>query len=171
MIPLDRKDYITLRSNVENREEKETKIIQKLEPFINGKVGMYVPIKGEVNCFDEFKRYKQIYLPIVEDEQTMNFYKFNGKLYRGKFNTYEPSNKIKIEPLDLDVILVPMVGFYKMYRMGYGKGYYDRYLKQTKAIKIGVAFDCQKMDSMTIKKSDVAMDLIITESKNIWKQD
>ena len=101
----------------------------------------------------------------------MNFYKFNGKLYRGKFNTYEPSNKIKIEPLDLDVILVPMVGFYKMYRMGYGKGYYDRYLKQTKAIKIGVAFDCQKMDSMTIKKSDVAMDLIITESKTIWKQD
>ena len=171
MIPLDRKDYITLRSNVENREEKETKIIQKLEPFINGKVGMYVPIKGEVNCIDEFKRYKQLYLPIVEDEQTMNFYKFNGKLYRGKFNTYEPSNKIKIEPLDLDVILVPMVGFYKMYRMGYGKGYYDRYLKQTKAIKIGVAFDCQKMDSMTIKKSDVAMDLIITESKTIWKQD
>ena len=171
MIPLDRKDYITLRSNVENREEKETKIIQKLEPLINGKVGMYVPIKGEVTCFDEFKRYKQLYLPIVEDEQTMNFYKFNGKLYRGKFNTYEPSNKIKIEPLDLDVILVPMVGFYKMYRMGYGKGYYDRYLKQTKAIKIGVAFDCQKMDSMTIKKSDVAMDLIITESKTIWKQD
>ena len=64
----------TLTELSKANEEKETKIIQKLEPFINGKVGMYVPIKGEVNCFDEFKRYKQLYLPIVEDEQTMNFY-------------------------------------------------------------------------------------------------
>ena len=169
MIPLDRKELINLRTNVEKRDEKERRIVDKLDAFMNGNVSLYVPIKGEVNVFDDFKRYKHLYLPIVEDDETMNFYKFTGKLYKGTFSTYNPSNKTKVDPLDLDVIIVPLVGFYKTHRMGFGKGYYDRYLKKTKAIKIGVAFDCQEMDSMNIKKTDVAMDLIITESRTIWK--
>ncbi|MGM9947665.1 5-formyltetrahydrofolate cyclo-ligase [Floccifex sp.] len=166
---MDRKQYIELRSNVENRDEKEQRIVQKLEPFFNGNVGLYVPIQGEVNCFDDFKRYKHLFLPVVEENNQMNFYPYKGKLYKGKFNTLQPRNQNAIDPLDLDVIIVPLVGFYKMHRMGYGKGYYDRYLKQTQAIKIGVAFDCQEMNSMDIKKTDVALDLIVTESRTIWR--
>lgn len=169
MILLDRKELIALREQVENRDQKEERIVQKLDPFMNGNVGIYYPINGEVNCFDDFKRYKNLYLPITQENGKMDYYQFTGKLYKGKFNCLEPSNKKKIDPLDLDVIIVPMIGFYKMHRLGYGKGYYDRYLKQTQAIKIGVAFDCQKLDHMDIKKTDVPMDLIITESKTIWK--
>ena len=166
---MDRKELIERRTNIEDRDRKEQQIVQKLESFLNGNVGLYVPIKGEVNCFDDFKRYRNLYLPIVENDTEMNFYKFTGKLYRGTFNTLQPSNKTKVDPLDLDVIVVPLVGFYKMHRMGYGKGYYDRYLSKTQAIKIGVAFDCQRLDSMNIKKTDVPLDLIITETKTIWR--
>lgn len=169
MIQLDRKELIERRTNVENRDSKEKRIADRIEAFLNGNVGMYVPIKGEVNIFDDFKRNRNIYLPIVEDDENMNFYKFTGKLYKGTFGTYNPSNKTKIDPLDLDVIIVPLVGFYKTNRMGYGKGYYDRYLKKTQAIKIGIAFDCQELDSMDIKKTDVPLDLIVTESRTIWE--
>lgn len=166
---MDRKEIIERRMNVENRDSKEKRIADRLEAFLNGNVGMYVPIKGEVNIFDDYKRNRNIYLPIVEDDTTMNFYKFTGKLYKGLFGTYNPSNKTMIDPLDLDVIIVPLVGFYKTNRMGYGKGYYDRYLKKTQAVKIGIAFDCQELDSMEIKKTDVPLDLIITESRTIWE--
>ena len=165
---MDKKQLIQLREEVENRDKKEEAIVNKLEGFINGNVGLYVPIQGEVNVFDDFKRYKNVYLPIC-DEDAMDFYKFTGKLYKGKFNTYEPNKKNRIDPLDLDVIIVPLVGFNKTHRMGYGKGYYDKYLKNTQAIKIGVAFDCQEDKSIQKKPSDVDMDLIITETRTIWR--
>ncbi|MCF0106969.1 MAG: 5-formyltetrahydrofolate cyclo-ligase [Holdemanella sp.] len=166
---MDRKTLIQLRQQVENREKKEEAIVDKLEAFINGNVGLYVPINGEVNVFDDFKRYKNLYLPICEENTTLNFYKFTGKLYKGIFNTYEPSNKKKIDPLDLDVIIIPLVGFNKTHRIGYGKGYYDRYLKNTQAIKIGIAFDCQEDPSIRKKPNDIDMDLIITETRTIWR--
>ncbi len=68
------------------------------------------------------------------------------------------------EEKDLDVILVPVVGFFETYRMGYGKGYYDRYLKNSSALKIGLAFDVQEM-VFDVKPTDIELDMIITESR------
>lgn len=50
--------------------------------------------------------------------------------------------------------------------MGYGKGYYDRYLKYSNALKIGVAFDIQEIN-FEIKKTDVILDYMITESRSM----
>ena len=62
------------------------------------------------------------------------------------------------------MILVPVVGFFETYRMGYGKGYYDRYLKNSSALKIGLAFDVQEM-VFDVKPTDIELDMIITESR------
>ena len=62
----------------------------------------------------------------------------------------------------LDVILVPVVGFFGTYRMVYRKGYYDRYLSKRSALKFGVAFDVQII-YFDVKPTDVKLDMIITE--------
>ena len=83
-----------------------------------------------------------------------------------KFGILEPSkSKTKIP----DVILVPILAFDKnKYRLGYGKGFYDRYLnkylKQFKNIlTVGVAFSFQKHHKLPINKNDVKLDFVITE--------
>ena len=67
---------------------------------------------------------------------------------------------------DFDVIIVPMLGFdKKLHRIGYGGGYYDRFLAtQLQAAKIGVCFEQLQVDQLPIETNDIAMDKIITES-------
>ena len=66
------------------------------------------------------------------------------------------------------LILVPLVEFdIKLYRLGYGGGYYDRYIdkisKKKKLLKIGIAHSCQKINRVPINKYDKKLDIIITE--------
>ncbi len=62
------------------------------------------------------------------------------------------------------MILVPCVGFNKKKdRLGHGGGYYDRYLKDCKALKIGIAFEAQKTEADLKEENDITLDMIITE--------
>ncbi len=146
------------------RNEKEKAIMNRVLPFLKGKIGLYIPVKGEVDLYSRLKGKCDLYLPKTLDEIHIAFYSDKEKKVYGKFNIVEP---IGIEEVnDLDVIIVPVVGFKNCARMGYGKGYYDRYLEYSKALKIGVAFDIQEMD-FDIKKTDVMLDYMITESRSI----
>ena len=88
-------------------------------------------------------------------------------LYVSKFGILEPTNrKKKIIP---DLVLVPLVAFdNKLNRIGYGKGYYDRYLRKVakiknKAIFLGIAYSFQKCKSIPINKHDFKLHYIFTE--------
>ncbi|MBO6104131.1 hypothetical protein J6P04_03775 [bacterium] len=73
-----------------------------------------------------------------------------------------------MKPTDLDLIIIPVGGFdANKYRIGKGLGYYDKYLKQTKALKIGFAFNIVRCFSFQIDVNDVPLDLIMTESEII----
>ena len=48
-------------------------------------------------------------------------------------------------------------------RLGYGKGFYDRYLKKGNFIKVGLAYDFQVVDKLEVKEHDQKMDVIVTE--------
>ena len=98
-------------------------------------------------------------------------WKKNEVLVVNKFGLLEPiKDKAKIP----DVILIPLLAFDKnKFRLGYGKGYYDRYLnkyiKQYKDIMtVGVAFSFQKHNKLPINKNDVKLDFILTE-KGIYQ--
>lgn len=68
----------------------------------------------------------------------------------------------------LDLIIVPGIVFDKNgHRIGYGYGYYDRFLKTIKkeAIKIGLAFDFQLIDKIPEEKHDVPLNIIVTDKK------
>ena len=164
MIQLDRKYWISLRKQVENRKEKEKAIVEKLLPFLENKqkIGTYIPIQAEVDVYSCFSG-REVYVPKVIDDTHMVFCK-NTHLSLGKFSIPEPDLKDCIEKNELEVILIPMVAFDYPYRMGYGKGYYDRYLKDCPALKIGIAFDCQQAEFKN-QAWDIPMDWIITETQ------
>lgn len=165
MIALDkRKICISLRKQLTKteRESKEKAIFEQVLPFLKGNVGAYHPIQGEVDIYSSLKGYNDLYVPKVIDDTTILFYSDHEPKIEGSFHVIEPEGK---EPFDdLDVIIIPVVGFKDLYRMGHGKGYYDRFLANTDALKIGVAFDCQECE-FEIKENDVPMDIMITETR------
>ena len=136
------------------------------------KIALYYPSNHELNVlkFLEFNNIlrQDILLPIIDKKNYMNFFswKKNDVLFVNKFGLLEPvKSQIKVP----DIMLVPILAFDKnKYRLGYGKGYYDRYLKkylqQFKNIfTVGVAFSFQRHHKLPINQNDVKLDFIITE--------
>lgn len=99
---------------------------------------------------------------------------FDKELKVETFGILEPKKKyvrkVKIDKIDL--VIVPIVAFDKMlYRIGYGAGFYDRFLKMLKPDipKIGLAFKLQMINSVPIDKYDISLNAVITE-KNVYKR-
>ena len=97
----------------------------------------------------------------------MNFFKWSKSdpLKVNKYGIPEPISGKKMYP---NILLIPLVGFdYHLNRLGYGAGYYDRYLSKrkikNKLFKIGVGFSFQKVKNIPIDKYDQKLDCIITE--------
>lgn len=93
----------------------------------------------------------------------------NTQIKKSAFGIPEPVDGIEITPEKLDVIFIPLLGFDKKgNRVGYGKGYYDRFLHQCKpeALKIGVSFF--EAETALIKdtaKHDVPLDVCVTPTQ------
>ncbi len=94
------------------------------------------------------------------------------ELVVGKWKILEPPRERwgepgkEMEPQDLDLLMVPGVGFARDgARMGNGQGYYDRLLKQVRpdAPLIALAFECQIFPQLVVGPHDVSMDKVITE--------
>ena len=87
------------------------------------------------------------------------------------FGVPEPiGSEIPAEPADVDTIILPMLGFdRKGRRLGYGAGYYDRFLARNPRIRrIGIAFSCQEAGEIPCDENDIHMNLIITEEGIIY---
>ena len=138
-------------------------------------IGGYYPYNYEVDTLEilkklEKKNYK-IALPKIEKNNMINFYEWSFKdpLLINVFGIPEPiSNKI-VHP---EVLLVPLVAFdNELNRLGYGGGYYDRYLAKALKIKkiktIGVSYSFQKISKLPINQHDMKLDNVITE-KNFF---
>ena len=97
----------------------------------------------------------------------MDFFKwsYNDLLKLNRFGIPEPLKNKKVIP---DIVFLPLVAFDKrLYRVGYGGGYYDRYFEKIsnkkKILKIGIAHSCQKINRVPENKYDKKLDMIITE--------
>jgi len=172
-----RKKYSNLRKKKYYDVEKEfflplLKLIRLKIKKKLFKIAFYYPSNFELNVlkFLEFNYIsaQKILLPIIDNKNIMNFFswKNNDLLFVNKFGILEPAKTMTQVP---DVILVPILAYDKnKYRLGYGKGFYDRYLnkylKQFKNIlTVGVAFSFQKYHKLPINRNDVKLDFIITE--------
>ena len=134
-------------------------------------IGGYYPYNHEVNVMPLLEKFEKsnyiISLPKISKNSSMNFFVWstNDPLNINKYGIPEPIANRMIFP---DVLLVPLVAYDKnCNRVGYGGGFYDRYIKRTKKIKniltIGLAFSYQKVKKIPIEKNDVKLDFIITE--------
>jgi len=91
-------------------------------------------------------------------------------LTMGSFGVLEPSPKKRIasKPNSFDLVVVPGIAFdTNGGRIGYGKGFYDRFLVHTRAFRLALAFDFQVIESFSTELHDVPMNGIITESRLI----
>jgi len=137
------------------------------------KVGGYYPSNYEIDDLDilkllEKKNFK-VSLPIISKNNQMNFYRWSSDdpLKINKFGIPEPVSSKIFFP---DILLVPLVAYdSKLNRLGYGGGFYDRYIQKIekikKIIKIGLAFSFQKIDYLPIDQYDKKLDFIITEKE------
>jgi len=114
-----------------------------------------------------------VVVPIIERETRtlrLSCLKNTDNLVVSTFSVPEPiGNEIHVCGEDLEIIIVPMLAFDRTgHRLGYGAGYYDRFLPSyPRAKKIGAAFSCQEIGSVPAEDNDVAMDMIITEREVI----
>ena len=177
-----RKKYLKLRKKKYYNIEKEFFLpLIKLLPFKIKKkffkIAVYYPSNFELNVLKilEFNSIvsQDILLPVTVNKNLMQFFSWNINeiLYVNKFGLLEPA---KTQPKIPDVMLVPILAFDKnKNRLGYGKGYYDRYLskylkKFKNIITVGVAFSFQKHHKLPKYQNDVKLDFIITE-KGMYK--
>ena len=115
-----------------------------------------------------------ISLPIIERNLQKDFYKWipNEPLTISSLGIPQPLKLKKVYP---DIIFVPIVAFDKFRnRIGYGGGFYDRYLEKISQIKkcttIGLAFSHQKVNKINVKNFDRKLDFILTEKlMQKWK--
>jgi|MTBAKSStandDraft_2_1061841.scaffolds.fasta_scaffold00660_4 5-formyltetrahydrofolate cyclo-ligase len=81
-----------------------------------------------------------------------------------RFHMHEPKEKNPLFTGHIDIILLPGVAYDKsLNRLGYGGGFYDRFLEQQKAIRVAPAFDLQVVDRLPSDPHDRPVDLIVTE--------
>jgi len=145
----------------------------KINSFNHKNVGGYYPSNYEIDDlnileFLEKKNFK-VSLPVIKKENQMNFYKWSRKdpLKINKFGIPEPVSSKIIYP---DILLVPLVAYdSNLNRLGYGGGFYDRYIEKIekikKVIKIGLAFSFQKISSIPTNQYDKTLDFIVTEKE------
>ena len=136
-------------------------------------IGGYYPSNYEIDDlaildFLEKKNFK-VSLPIIKKDNQMNFYRWsrNDPLKINKFGIPEPLSSRVFYP---DILLVPLVAYdSSLNRLGYGGGYYDRYIEKIekikKVIKIGLAFSFQKISSIPTNQYDKRLDFIVTEKE------
>jgi len=120
---------------------------------------------------------KSIYYPRVISKGIMDFYRVNSfdqEMEKGYMGIMEPVFKQGDSPeTDADIIIIPGVGFdYEFNRLGYGGGFYDRYLLRlsNKAVRLAICYEAQRIKKMPAYPNDMKVDILITE-KGIWKRE
>ena len=157
------------KNNIKINFNQIIKLLKK-EKITKKIVGGYYPVNFEFDDLELLKRFEKnkfnISLPVIKKNFQMDFYSwsFSDLLRINKYGIPEPEIKNIVYP---DILLIPLVAFDKhLNRLGYGGGYYDRYIKKLskkkKIIKIGLAFSVQKINKVPINVYDQKLDYIVT---------
>ena len=115
---------------------------------------------------------KRVAVPLCDrDARTMNAYeiKCRAMLERGTYNILEPKKNLikngdirRVVPSEIDLAIVPAYVYDKKgARIGYGGGYYDRFLSQFCGVSLGVAFSQCIVDALQTEEHDVLVDKIV----------
>ncbi|MCF7919663.1 MAG: 5-formyltetrahydrofolate cyclo-ligase [Candidatus Cloacimonetes bacterium] len=176
-----RKELLEKRKALSEKEVnlKSKKIIARLlelpQILKAERIHVYYPINNEVDIrpFIEWlwEKGKKVIMPRAnfETHELDNYYIITfGQLEETHLGLHEPYTTSPLHLGSPDVIIVPGVAFGEdRNRLGYGGGFYDRFLNESISLRIGVAFEMQIVKQIPAEKHDQRMDLIITEERII----
>ena len=179
-----RKRLIYERGHIDEKDRKQNdlKIFNKLVGLREYReadlILVYASYNGEVDTSRLIERAladgKRVACPrcrIRDDVPLLDFYRITAPddLIPGYKGIPEPregqGSKLACEDICGSLVIVPLVGYDRAKnRLGYGKGFYDRFLASCKDIKkIGLAYLCQEEDKLPVDEYDIRLDMIINE--------
>jgi len=153
------------------------KKLKKLDCFKKARTVMfYISAKKEVDTHFMIKRSmdmdKEIVVPYVTKKgiSVSLLNDFDSDLAEGCFGIPEPKKgcKRRIPYKDIELVIIPAVAFdMNGSRLGFGKGYYDKFLKRMplRAKFVGIGYDFQILKKLPKEKHDILMDMILTERR------
>jgi 5-formyltetrahydrofolate cyclo-ligase len=117
------------------------------------------------------KRGDRVALPrIVDGDLQARLYRPGDPVTETSFGAKEPARGSAVDPADIDLVLTPGLAFDRRgYRVGYGKGYYDRFLARAgaKATRLALCFALQVLEDVPTASFDLPVDVIVTEEERI----
>jgi 5-formyltetrahydrofolate cyclo-ligase len=164
----------------EERLEKSLLICRHLMEIIHDgeTVMVFTSKEKEVNTkpliLSLFGKGNPVVVPIIVKEDIslrLSYVRDLSALVPSTFGVPEPiGREIPAAAEDICTIILPMLGFDRTGgRIGYGAGYYDRFLSKNPDMrKIGIAFACQEVESLPVDENDIRMDVIITEDGIVY---
>lgn len=178
MKELLRKKYLKKRENLSKIYIKEkSKFIWenvfKLKEYKQcEKIFVFLSMVKEVDTYyfiDKlFKDNKTVCVPIVIAKSDMVFSKIKDlyNLQKNKFGILEPTLKNIVKCDEKTMVIVPGLVYSKdRYRIGYGGGYYDKFLNENKPmISVGVCFEEFIINKIDVENWDKKVDIVITEN-------
>ena len=168
---LERRNFLP-KEEIIGKSRKITDKLFNLEQYKKSKTVMFfVSFNSEVHTHEMIKNAlgkKTLVVPKVEQHEIepsliIDF----DNLMPSKLGILEPIEAMKIAYKNIDLVLVPGIVFdMEGHRIGYGFGYYDKFLRKVpKAVKIGLCFDFQVVDEIPKEQHDVPVDFIVTEKR------
>ncbi len=161
-----------------SRDERSRRIVTRLTEFDALDparcIAVFQPMREEVDIGELrtmlHQRGTRVALPRVDEELGIVMHEVarDTALVETRFGVQEPSPDLPVAD-DIDVVIVPALAFDpRGYRIGYGRGYYDRYLSENpRALRVGVAFDFQLLVDLPRAKHDVPVHFIVTDKRLI----
>lgn len=144
--------------------------------FLKSKtIGIYVSLSQEVSTLLLIQKALQTHRVCVPKVQgdIMHFYDIHdmNDLKPGHFHVLEPIGCQVTDPQDIDLMIVPLLAYdQKCYRVGYGKGYYDKYFQNDfYGYKLGLAFSYQYVEHIDYDDFDISLDEIITYKEDDYR--
>lgn len=140
-----------------------------------GNILMYHSLPDELcthEFLDKWCGRKKFFLPRVNGADLEILPYDRSRLSLGAFLIEEPEGVDTVGMDAIDLVIVPAVAYDRNgNRVGRGRGYYDRLLRGTSAVKVGVAYDFQLFDEVPFDDNDVPVDIVITDKRVVRRKD
>lgn len=141
-------------------------------------VFLYISYNREVDTYmllsQCLKDNKKVYAPRVLSKTDMEFFRISDEhdLVSGYMGIMEPLDSCKKAEIKNGLFIMPGLAFdYDFHRIGYGGGFYDRYLSENNTfVKAALAFDFQLLDSIPYEEHDLKPDYIVTQTQFIRRE-
>lgn len=172
-----RKELIKCRKAITNKVELDKKIVDiflQCDEYINAKqILCYVSLSDEISTDylinTALSDNKKVAVPLCLDSNgTMDFFYINSldDLHIGSFGVREPkqNDNNKVTDFEKALIVVPALSYDENgYRIGYGKGYYDRYLQIHSLNSVGLCYNSFVLKKVPTNQYDKPVDFVVTE--------